>query len=56
MPVRLAITVLGALAAIAIAAATYLTAAGHDAAVAWALATTPVGAIAGILVPTRPEA
>lgn len=56
MPVTLALKLLGALAALAIASATYLTATGADAGVAWALVTTAIGAIAGILVPTRPEA
>lgn len=53
MHTRLAITVLGVLAGLALVCATYLTAAGNDATVVWPLATLPIGAIAGILAPTQ---
>jgi|GEM_PF-7093498 len=47
-----AIIFIGLITIVVVIGALYLTAQGTDAAVAWALAGTGVGAIAGILVPS----
>lgn len=55
MPTRLAITILGALAGLAIICGTVLTGLGHDGTALWPLATAALGAVAGILVPTSDQ-